>query len=691
MSRNKLFIALALILLLYSCSKKQASFPSFSDPLTTEEIKNARITPEILWKYGRVAEFQISPDGKLVAYLVYRYKIADQSKARQLFLVSSNGNDTKQIAQIKGFCSNIKWTPEGNISFLAGTSGTSQIWEINIDGSNLHQVSNINNDIEIFDYSADSKLLFYTARVKTDTSAQDIYPELKKTSAMIFTDLMYRHWNSWTDYKHSHIFVAGYSGGKISEAKDIMQGEPYDTPLSPYFEAKEISWSPNGKYIAYTCKKMNGRESAVSTNSDIYLYSLETGKTTNISFGMPGYDRFPVFSPDSRRIAWQSMATPGYESDKDRLIIMNLADSAKTDLTAKFDQDISNILWDNTGAYVYFISGTNATYQVYKAEVATAKISQLTKGWHDYTDLNLQNDVLIGSRMSIKYASELFRINENGEETQLSFVNKNIYDSIKTGEVKDFWVITTDGKKMLTWVIYPPDFDSTKKYPAVLFCNGGPQSTVSQFFSFRWNFQIMAANGYIVIAPNRRGCPTFGSEWKDQIALDYGGQNMKDYLSAVDQIKKEPYVDAEKIGAVGPSYGGYSIFYLAGNHQKRFKAFIAHCGIFNLESQYTETEEVFFPNHDLGGPFWKNPKPISYSSSPHLYVQNWDTPIMIITGGNDFRIPYTEGLQAFNAAQLRGIPSKLLFFPDESHWVLRPQNSILWQKEFFKWLDKWLK
>jgi dipeptidyl aminopeptidase/acylaminoacyl peptidase len=370
---------------------------------------------------------------------------------------------------------------------------------------------------------------------------------------------------------------------------------------------------------------------------------------------------------------------------------MDLADGTKKDLTEKFDQSVSNIQWNEKGSSVYFISGINATYQVYRAELASGKIYQITTGDHDYDYLERKNGVLVGKRMSISMAAELFRIDDSGTEQQLTFTNKNIYDAVKMGKVQERWIKTTDNKRELTWIIYPPDFDSTKKYPALLYCEGGPQIAVSQFFSFRWNFQLMAANGYIVIAPNRRGLPTFGQEWNDQIAGDYGGQNMKDYLSAVDELKKEPYIDPNRIGAVGASYGGYSVFYLAGCHQKRFKAFIAHCGMFNLESQYAETEEVFFTNHDLGGPYWNLPRPKSYDFSPHKYVQNWDAPILIISGVNDFRIPYTESMQAFNAAQLRGIPSKLIIFKDENHWVLKPQNSILWQNEFFKWLDKWLK
>jgi len=391
-------------------------------------------------------------------------------------------------------------------------------------------------------------------------------------------------------------------------------------------------------------------------------------------------------------IAWQSMETPGYEADKERMFMMDFATGKKTYLTKNFDQNAANMIWSKDDKAIYFISGIHGTYQIYCIDLESGSIKQVTKGKHDYTALSMEGDVLIGTKMSMSMATEIFSINTGtGEETQLTFTNKHIYDNIKMARVQGRWIKTTDWKDMLVWVIYPPDFDSLKQYPAILFCEGGPQSAVSQFFSFRWNFQIMAANDYIIIAPNRRGLPTFGQVWNDQIAGDYGGQNMKDYLTSVDILKKEPYIDENRLGAVGASYGGYSVFWLAGHHDGRFKAFIAHAGIYNFESAYGATEEYFFVNHDYEGPYWEKPKPRSYQFSPHLAVQNWDTPIMIVVGQNDFRIPYTQGLEAFNAAQLRGIPSRLLFFPDETHFVLKPQNSILWQREFFGWLDKWLK
>jgi dipeptidyl aminopeptidase/acylaminoacyl peptidase len=683
-----------LVFFVFACKPKtndaQYSFDSIN-VFTNDDAKSGKLSPEILWKFGRIGEYELLPDGKEVIYTIRRYNVKENKGYTDIFKIPVSGGQAVNLTNSIESEFNPKWNENSKkIGYLSPKSGSTQIWEMDTDGSNAKQVSDVKGDINSFEYSPDDKSILYTMRVKTDTSVLDKYPDLDKANAIEATDLMYRHWDAWTDYSHSHVFVATYNNGALTGNKDIMEGEPFDSPMGPYFQNEDISWSPDGKYIAYTCKKLKGRDYALSTNSDIYLYSIETGKTTNITEGMPGYDRFPVFSPNGKMITWQSMATPSYESDKNRLFISSITGEGKKDLTQNFDQSVSNVLWAND-SIIYFISGIHATFQVYMQNTNTLEIAQKTSGYHDYTGIDRQNNILVGSKMSFSKATELYRIDDDGTEAEITYANKNIYDAIKMGKVEEHWIKTVDNKKMLVWLIFPPDFDSTKKYPALLYCQGGPQDAVSQFFSYRWNLQLMAANGYVIIAPNRRGLPTFGQEWNDQISGDYGGLNMKDYLAAVDEFKKQPYVDAERIGAVGASYGGYSVMYLTGIHQKRFKAFIAHCGIFNFEAQYAETEEVFFPNHDLGGPFWQKQKPKSYNYSPHLYVQNWDTPIMLITGGNDFRISYTQSLQAFNAAQLKGIPSKLLFFPEESHWVMKPQNSILWQREFFAWLDKWLK
>ena len=692
-------LVLSSLLLFAGCAKKSGDAKvdtekSKLDSLSKIEVTESRLTPELLWRFGRLGDAQLSPDGKTLVYSITRYHIAENKGYTDVFSVAADGKgDAKQLTSFKGSEFNARWSPDGKkIGFIAVEGGSAQIWEMNADGSEQKKISEVEGDINSFEYSPKGTHVLYTMDVKLDTSINDKYPDLPKAEAMAFDDLMYRHWDNWTDYKYSHVFISKIENNSIKESIDIMKGEQFDSPLSPYFDAAEISWSNDGKYIAYTCKKLKGRAYAESTNSDIYVYNIEDGSVQNISADNLGYDKLPVFSKDSKMIAWQSMKTPGFESDKGRLMVYNFDTKAIVDITENFDQSTSSYVWSDDNYSIYFISGIKATEQIYKANISTKEITQITKGVHDYTSIQFNSNVLVGTKMSMSMASEVFKIDEKtGQEQQLTFVNKNIYDKIALGKVEERWVKTTDNKDMLVWVIYPPKFDSTKKYPAVLFCQGGPQSAVSQFFSYRWNFQMMAANDYIIIAPNRRGLPSFGSEWNNQISLDYGGQNMKDYLSAVDAIAELPYVDKDNLGCVGPSYGGFSVYWLAGHHQKRFKAFIAHCGMYNLESQFGSTEEYFFVNHDLGGAYWNTPKPKSYDFSPHKFVQNWDTPIMMISGGRDFRIPYTQSMEAFNAAQLRGIPSRFLFFPDETHFVLKPQNSILWQREFFGWLDKWLK
>ena len=697
MNPIKLSGAILLLSLLYACTstnqKTITTESDFSGRLTETEISNGVLTPEILWKFGRLGEVQLSPGGSEIVYSVTRYDANTNGRATDIFIQVIQDGDPVKLTGSDGSYYNPRWTPDGlKIGFITGKSGSPQIWEMNPDGSELVQVSDHEGGINSFEYSPAGDHILFTSDVKIDETLAEQYPDLPLANVKIFDDLMYRHWNDWTDENYSHIFVASIQDGKIADATDIMPGEAWDSPLSPYFDASEIAWSKDGKYIAYTCKKMKGKEYAVSTNSDIYLYSKESGKTRNLTEGMPGYDKYPVFSNDGKKIAFESMETPGYEADRKRLMLYDLESGEKTYLTEEFDQEASQYIWSKDDKEIWFLSGIHATYQIYKISLAGLAITQVTEGTHDYTSFSMAGETMIGTKMSMRMASEVFRINpENGEETQLTFINQPIYDHIEMGQVEERWINTTDNKDMLVWVIYPPGFDDTKQYPALLYCQGGPQSAASQFFSYRWNFQMMAANDYIIVAPNRRGLPTFGHEWNLQISGDYGGQNMKDYFSAIDELKEEPFIDENRLGSVGASYGGYSVFWLAGHHEKRFKAFIAHCGIFNFESMYGETEEMFFVNFDYEGPYWQDPKPKSYEFSPHLAVQNWDTPILIITGQNDFRIPYTQSMEAFNAAQLLGVPSKLMFFPDETHFVTKPQNAILWQREFFGWLDKYLK
>lgn len=665
-----------------------------------------RITAELMWEFGRVSDVQVSLDGKTVLYGVTTYDLNENKGKRNLFTISTDGGNKTQVTDSKGYVFNGIWRPDGKkIAYLSAEGGSYQLWEMNMDGIGKKQISDIEDGINGFAYASDMKHILFIKDVKLDSTVNDLYPDLPKADAMLFDDLLYRHWNSWTDYAYSHIFFASYdSTGKIGTPVDIMLNEKFDSPLTPDGGMEQISWSPDGKLIAYTCRKLHGKDEALSTNSDIYIYNIETGKTENISEGMLGYDQDPVFSNDGKKIVWSSMKTANYESDKKRIMLYDFATKQHTDLSENYDESASNFRWDplddNT---LYFISGINATYQLWSINITTIKISQITDGTYDYTELTAASvkpkkskyfqTILVGAKMSMSMPTEIFKVEKvkkDYSETQITFTNKTILDTLEMGAVEKRWITTTDNKKMLVWVIYPPDFDKAKKYPALLYCQGGPQSAVSQFWSYRWNFQIMAAHDYIIVAPNRRGLPTFGQEWNDEIALDYGGQNMKDYLTAIDSVSTEPYIDKNNLGAVGASYGGFSVYWLAGNHNKRFKAFIAHCGMYNFESWYGTTEEMWFANHDLGGSYWQNPKPKSYDFSPNNFIGNWDTPILVVEGGYDFRIPYTQGMEAFNSAQLRGIPSEFLFFPEETHFVLKPQNAVLWQRTFFAWLDKWL-
>ncbi|MFO8088048.1 MAG: S9 family peptidase [Bacteroidales bacterium] len=652
---------------------------------------------DLLWKLGRVNNVIVSPDGKQVVFGITRYDLEANSGQNDLYILNIQDKTQTALTSTTDKSEvNARWRPDGKkIGYLSPDDNNEmQLFEMNPDGSNKTKVSTIKGGINGFEYSPTMDHIVYIKDVKLDPTAQEIHPDLPNANARIIDNLMYRHWDQWHDYKYSHVFYASYNGEELSNHTDIMAEEPYDSPLNPWGGMEQITWSPDGKKIAYVSKKMSPKEYTLSTNSEIYLYNIDSKTTENLTQdGFEGFDRNPVFSPNGKMIAWESMEEDGFESDKERIIIKNLETGKIMNMSKNFDQNAHGYAWNKDGSKLYFISGINATYQIYALELKTEKFKQITSGKHNYLNVSVAaGGTLIGAKQAMDFPTEIFKIQANGQEKQLSHVNDKLLKNVTMAKSEERWIETTDGKKMLVWVIFPPNFDHHKKYPALLYAQGGPQSAVSQFFSYRWNFQMMAAHDYIIVAPNRRGLPSFGEEWNDQISGDYGGQNIKDYMTAINTIAEEPYVDNDNIGAIGASYGGFSVFYLAGKHPESFDCFISHCGMFNLESQYGGTEEYWFVNKDLEGPYWQKPKPKSYSEfSPHLYVDNWDTPIMIITGANDFRIPYTESLQAFNAAQLRDVPSKLLFFPDESHFVLKPQNSVLWHREFFKWLDKYLK
>lgn len=662
------------------------------------------LSPELLWEFDRLSDEQVSPDGKWVVYGTTDYSLSTNKGKRSLYIKSLDGGEVRKISLEKS-AYNAKWRPDGKkIGFLYATDKGFQLFEISPDGSEMQQVSTFSEGIDNFSYSPTMQHVSFSMMVKTGSTVQDLYPDLPLAEARIIDDLMYRHWNEWDDYMSSHVFYADYSPGKVAElATDIMKGEPFDCPQRPFGGTEDITWSPDGRSIIYVSKKYTGVEYATNTNSDLYRYDLATRETTNLTQGMEGYDTNPVFSPDGKRLAWTSMARGGFEADKNNIYIKDLGTGVQTVITKDFDASASNINWAADGKKIYFTAGVNATFQIFEADLrslgsnksdgSNSNIKQITHGMHDFGSLSFAGNQLLGSQTSMSRPSELFLVDpKTGSQKPFTEVNKALLAEIKMGKVEKRMVKTTDNKDMLVWVIYPPDFDPNKKYPTLLYCQGGPQSAVSQGFSYRWNFQLMAANGYIVVAPNRRGLPSFGQEWNDQISGDWGGQAMKDYLAAIDDVAQEPYVDRDRLGAVGASYGGYSVYYLAGIHQKRFKTFIAHCGLYNLESWYGSTEEMFFANWDIKGPYWSNPKPESYDKfSPHKLVGNWDTPLLVIHGEKDFRVPITQGMEAFNAAKLQGIQSRFLYFPEEGHWVMGAQNGVLWHRVFYDWLAKTLK
>lgn len=660
-------------------------------------IKDGRMTPEALWAMGRIGGMNVSPDGKKVVYTVAYYSVPENKSNREVFVMNADGSDNKQITKT-GFAENeAVWIKGGTkIAFLCNESGSSQLWEMNPDGTDRKRLSDYDKDIEGFAFSPDEKKVLFISQVKTVNSTADKYPDLDKATGVIITDLMYKHWDEWVTTA-PHPFVADFDGKSISNPVDVMEGELFESPMKPFGGIEQLAWNTTSDKIAYTSRKKTGKEYAISTNSDIYVYDLNTKQTTNITEENKGYDTNPTYSPDGKSIAWLSMERDGYEADQNRLMVMNLETGEKTFVSKDFDSNVDSYCWSADCKRIYFTGVWHGESQVYQIDLANGnKITSLTEGMYDYASVALLGDKLIAQRHSMSMGDEIYSIDLTGDHTvtQLTFENKHIYDQLTMGKVEERWMKTTDGKQMLTWVIYPPQFDPNKKYPTLLFCEGGPQSPVSQFWSYRWNFQIMAANDYIIVAPNRRGLPGFGLEWNEAVSGDYGGQCMKDYFTAIDEVAKEPYVNKDRLGCVGASFGGFSVYWLAGHHDKRFKAFIAHDGIFNMEMQYLETEEMWFANWDMGGAYWEKQNATAqhtFANSPHKFVDKWDTPILCIHGEKDYRILANQGMAAFNAAVLRGVPAELLIYPDENHWVLKPQNGVLWQRTFFEWLDMWLK
>ena len=653
------------------------------------------MTPEMMLSLARVGASSLSPDGKTIVYSVGFPNIKENKIRTELFSIASNGTGRRQLTKGIAGLHGARWIQQGRrISYISSESGEPQVWTMAPDGTDRKQVTRIEGGLSDYLFSPDETKLAYIKEIPFGKSTKEVYPDLPKATGRIVTDLMYKHWDEWVE-TIPHIFIASVGNEPITSGKDILEGEPYEAPTKPFGGSEELSWSPDGKTLAYSSRKKTGLEYSLSTNTDIYLYDLASGATRNITEGNGGYDTHPRFSPDGSKISWISMERDGYEADLKRLFIQELKTGKKTFLTDGFEYDVDETVWSPDSKSIFFLATKHAEAQLWELALKGRKIRQITTGMHDYTSLDLQAGHLLAGRQSYTLPTDLYLVDpKTGRADQLTHENKETLDRLSPISVEKRWVKTTDGGNMLVWVILPPNFDKTKKYPALLFCQGGPQSAVSQFFSYRWNMRLMAEQGYIVIAPNRHGVPSFGKAWNEQISGDYSGQNIQDYLTAVDEVKKEPWVDADRLGCVGASYGGYSVFYLAGVHQKRFKAFIAHAGIFNLEMQYMTTEEMWFANWDMGGAPWEKDNAVAqrtFANSPHKLVGNWDTPILVIHGERDYRILAGQGMAAFNAAKLRGIPAELLIYPDENHWILRPQNALLWQRTYFNWLDKYLK
>ena len=683
------------------------------------------MTPEALWAMGRIGGHQASPDGKRIVYQVSYYSVKENKSHSVIYIMDANGKNNRMLTTSSKSESDAVWIAGGQkIAFLCD----GQIWEMYPDGSNRKQLSNDKTGIDGFIFSPDEKHVLLVKQIPYHEIIKENPSDLPKATGRLITDMNYRHWDEYVE-TIPHPFLAEVSAGSISEGIDIMKDEPYESPVKPFGGIEQLAWSPDSKRIAYTSRKKTGVKYATSTDTDIFIYDITTGKTANICKpdgyiepetdltksmkhqavnaesnlkNNPGYDTNPQFSPDGKYIAWQSMARDGYESDRNRLCIYNTSTGDKTYVTETLDTNVDAFCWGANSDDLYFLAVWHGCENVYQTNLK-GEVKQLTDGWNDYGSIQLLNDgkKLLAERHSMSQASELYIIEPSKKEKQsdaeqITFENKHLYDQMTFGKIQQRWVKTTDGKDMMYWIVLPAHFDETKKYPTLLFCEGGPQSPVSQFWSYRWNMQIMAANGYVVIAPNRRGLPGFGSEWNEEISGDWTGQCMKDYLTAIDDACENlPFVDKDRLGAVGASFGGFSVYYLAGHHEKRFKCFIAHDGAFNLESMYTDTEEGWFSNWEYDDAYWNKDQTENarrtYANSPHKFVDKWDTPILCIHGEKDYRINANQGMGAFNAARMRGIPAELLLFPDENHWVLKPQNGILWQRTFFNWLDKWLK
>ena len=691
------------------------------------KLNSRMMTPEAMWAMGRIGATEASPNGDKVVYQVGYYSVKQNKSHQVLCIMDANGANNKQLTTSSKSETDPTWLDAETIAFISG----GEIWTMKADGSERKQLSKTDGKVEGFKFSPDRSKVIILKSLPFHEIIKKNPADLPKATGRRVTDLMYRHWDHYVEsIQHPFVYTVGEGFAIAGDGSDILAGEPYECPMEPFGGIEQLAWSNDSKQIAYTCRKKTGLEYSISTDSDIFLYNVDTKTTRNLckpaGYVAPkvdptrtlaiqsvndkenlknnvGYDQNPQFSPDGKYIAWLSMERDGYEADLNRLCICDLQTGEKRYID--WQSDVDAFCWaplKDKQAKLYFLSVWHGCVNMYSV-TAKDEVKQLTEDWADWTSLQLANDGkrILATRQSLSAPTDIYMVTpgksiEKTKIEQLSFENKHILDQLQFGKMQQRWVTTSDGKQMLVWVMLPANYEEGKKYPTLLFCEGGPQSPVSQFWSYRWNFQIMAANGYVVIAPNRHGLPGFGQEWKEEISGDWTGQCMKDYLAAIDDAADNlPFVDKNRLGAVGASFGGFSVYYLAGIHEKRFKAFIAHDGAFNLAAMYTETEENWFSNWEYDEAYWHRPQmpraKQTYHDSPHKMVEKWDTPILCIHGEKDYRINATQGMSAFNAARMKGIPAELLIFPDENHWVLKPQNGILWQRTFFDFLDKWLK
>ena len=645
------------------------------------------MTPEILWTLNKFSVTAVEPSHAGILYSVGKVDLKTEKTNRQNFYLNFEKNQILKM-DLLGKKSIFQWdkngvyATEGDKIYISKDNGLS--W------AEFYTIGDADNIV----ISPDGKKVAFSKAVQVEKLlGKDKYADLPKTTAQIYTDLNHRHWDAWNEGKYNHVFVASISDD-VSKAKDLLDGQKFDSPQKPSGGSEDFIWSPDSSKLLYVCKKKSGKEYATSTNTDIYTFDLASGKTENITEGMMGYDVNPKFSPDGKSLLWQSMARDGYEADKNDVVVMDWVSKKKTNLTKNWDESVvGDVAWSNDSKMIYFTTAKRGTKQFFALNPKDAKVNQISDGAFDVNEIvAFQNDFAFVTRTDINHNADLFKLNlKDGTMLQITQVNKENYANLTPSKSELKMVKTTDGKEMGVWFHYPPNFDPNKKYPTLLYCQGGPQSALTQYFSTRWNFALMAANGYIVVAPNRRGMPGWGTKWNEDISKDWGGQPMRDYIAAADFAKTLPFVDGSRMGAVGASYGGYSVFMLAGIHENRFKTFIAHDGLFDMKSWYGTTEELWFANWDLGGNYWQNPQPKAYTDyNPSNFVEKWNTPIMVIQGGIDFRVPYEQGQEAFQAAKLKGLKTKFLYFPNENHWVLHPQNGLVWQREFFEWLKETL-